>query len=353
MAGCSTSVAVRCSDAEDSFRSAATALAPRRSVLGRTPMIERMGVASLHCSGERTRVWLKRTAAGWLVPLVFLGGCRTKTDAAAGQGPERHFVRGQVVAVDAALQSVLLAHEAIPGFMPAMTMEYKVADPAVLGELHTGDRIGADLLNDRDAAGPKNLRLANVDVLQQAKPDYKPAVQYHVPTAGEAVPDFVLLNQSGKRISLGQFKGKVLMLTFIYTRCPLADFCPRMSRNFAELNKRLQADSALYNKTHLLSVSFDPTYDTPKVLRSYGGAYTGRYSQETFGHWDFAAPGEAELSEMEQWFDVGVTPAGKTLQHSLATVIVGKNGKVLVFYPTNAWTVDEALKVIQAAAIQE
>ncbi len=283
--------------------------------------------------------------------LFLLSGCRSPTGgAAATNGPERHFVRGQVISVDAALHSVLLAHEAIAGFMPAMTMEYKVEDPAVLGELHRGDRIGADLLNDRDAAGPKNLRLANVDVLQQARPDYKPAVQYHVPAVGEAVPDFALLNQSGKRISVGQFKGKVLLLTFIYTRCPLADYCPRMSRNFAEIDKRLQADPASYAKTHLLSVSFDPTYDTPKVLRSYGGAYTGKYSQETFGHWDFAAPSAEALPKMEQWFDVGVTPAGKTLQHSLSTLILGADGKVLAFYPINEWTVDEALTVIRSAA---
>lgn len=276
------------------------------------------------------------------------GGCHSAPKQASA-GPERHFVRGQVMAVNAQSQTVLLAHEAIPGFMPAMTMEYKVADPAALGELHSGDRIGADLLNDRDAAGPRNLRLASVDILQQAQPDYKPAVQYHVPAPGEQVPDFALLNQSGKTIHLSQFKGKVVLLTFVYTRCPLADFCPRMSRNFAEIDRRLQADPALYGRTHLLSISFDPDYDTPKVLRSYGGAYTGRYSQENFAHWDFAAPSKAELPRVEQWFDVGVTPSGTTLQHSLATVILGADGRVLAFYPTNEWTVDEALKMVGSA----
>ena len=311
--------------------------------------MEKMSEQKWARKGNEVRSLWKAIGASCLVPLALVAGCRNGSETKA-QGPERHFVRGQVVAVDAPLQSVLLAHEAIPVFMPAMTMEYKVADPAALRELHAGDRIGADLLNDRDAAGPTNLRLENVDVLAQAKPDYKPAVQYHVPEVGESVPDFRLLNQSNKTIELAQFKGKVLMLTFIYTRCPLADFCPRMSRNFAELDKRLQADPVLYARTHLLSVSFDPTYDTPKVLRSYGGAYTGRFSEETFGHWDFAAPSEAELPKMEQWFDVGVTPSGKTLQHSLATVVVGADGKVLAFYPTNAWTVDEALNVIRGAA---
>ena len=295
--------------------------------------------------------WLPATVA-FAALVVAPAGCRR--EPTAGVGPERHFVRGKVVAVDKPAQSISLAHEAIPGFMPAMTMEYKVADAAALGELHPGDRITADLLNDRDAAGPRNLRLAGVDVIAQARPDDKPAVNFHVPAAGDALPDFALLNQSAKTISLAQFKGKVLLLTFVYTRCPLPEFCIRMSQNFAEIDRRLSADPRLYAKTHLLTISFDPANDTPKVLRSYGGAYTGRYSAETFAHWDFAAPSEAELPKMEGWFDVGVTPTPGTpaagqWQHSLATVIAGKDGKVLAFYPTNEWTVDEALKVIQSA----
>jgi len=293
-----------------------------------------------------------RGAAGLLLGVVvgLAAGCRTGGQSKPVAGPERHFVRGRVVSVDPTQQTVLLAHEAVPGFMPAMTMGYRVEDRSALGELHPGDVITADLLNDRDAAGPTHLRLAGVDVIAQARPDYRPAVQYHVPAVGEMLPDFLLLNQSAKRISLNQFRGKVLMLTFVYTRCPLSDYCPRMSRNFAEVDKQLQADPKVYAKTHLLTVSFDPEYDTPKVLRSYGGAYTGRYSQETFQHWDFAAPSQAELPKMEEWFDVGVTPAGKSLQHSLATVIAGADGRVLAFYPTNDWTVDDALKVIRGAA---
>ena len=277
-------------------------------------------------------------------------GCRGKQANSGTAGPERHVVRGQVLSVNPAEGTVLLAHEAIAGFMPAMTMDYKVADPAALGELHPGDRIGADLLNDRDAAGPLNLRLTEMDVLQQARPDYLPAVAFHVPAPGETVPNFALLNQSGKTLHLEQFRGKVVLLTFIYTRCPLADFCPRMSRNFADIDKRLQGDPALYAKTHLLTVSFDPAYDTPAVLRSYGGAYTGQYTRERFEHWDFAAPSQADLPKLEQWFDEGVTGTGKQLQHSLATAVVGKDGKVIAFYPTNDWKVDEVLNTVRKGA---
>lgn len=246
-------------------------------------------------------------------------------------------IRGKVVSTDAS--HVTLDGEAVPGFMEAMTMPYKLKDPIVATELHPGDEITATILADKDSDGQySNVVLDHIVIVGQARPDYKPAVQYHVPKAGDAVPDFKLLNQSGRMIHLGQFKGKVLLLTFIYTRCPLADYCPRMSHNFADVDHALAKDPKVYKQTHLLSISFDPAYDTPKVLRSYGGAYTGQYTKEKFLHWDFAAPPEKELAAVTEYFDVGVTPGqNKTLTHSLSTVLIGKDGKVIAWYPTNDW----------------
>jgi protein SCO1 len=279
-------------------------------------------------------------------------GCRgTANSPTANPTPQQYPMRGIVVSTDPAGGEVTLKHDAVPGLMEAMTMSYRLENPSALSELHPGDLITAALLADHDAAGPANMRLKNIVIIAQARPDYKPAVQYHVPTSGDVIPNFTLLNQSGRKIDLQQFHGKVVVMTFIYTRCPLSDFCPRMSHNFAEIDKALQASPALYNQTHLLSVSFDPTYDTPKVLRSYGSAYTGRYINETFQHWDFAAPSVTELPKMEQYFDVGVTPGESgTLQHSLSTVVIGKDGKVIAFYPTNDWTTAEVLAQIHTAA---
>lgn len=283
---------------------------------------------------------------------VLLSGCRsssvpTAKDPNAAQ--VSFHIRGKVVSTDAA--HVTLEGEAVPGFMEAMTMPYKLKDPIVATELHPGDRITATLLADKDGDDFSNVRLDNIVIISQARPDYKPAVQYHVPQPGDAVPDFKLLNQSDRTIHLAQFKGKVLLLTFIYTRCPLADFCVRMSRNFADVDKSLAADPALYKQTHLLSISFDPAYDTPKVLRSYGGAYTGQYTKEKFLHWDFAAPTEKELPAITQYFDVGVTPGeGKTLTHSLSTVLIGKDGKIIAWYPSNEWKPGDVVAQMKQAA---
>jgi protein SCO1/2 len=300
-------------------------------------------------SGKEVFVRLRGLVVGVIAMVVGVAGCH-RAQVAKG-ATQKYPVRGVVVSTDAKSGEIGLDAEAVPGFMEAMTMSYKLADPTVMSELHAGDKITATLEMENDAAGPMNMRLTDIVVIAQAKPDYKPAVQYHVPAAGDAVPDFVLLNQSDKKIRLGQFKGKVLVMTFVYTRCPLADYCPRMSRNFAAIDKDLSGDKKLYAGTHLLSVSFDPRYDTPKVLKSYGEAYTGRYTQETFAHWDFAAPEQAEMQQMEEFFDLGVTPGENgTLQHSLSTVVIGKDGKVAAFYPTKDWTIDEVEAQIRKAA---
>jgi protein SCO1/2 len=288
----------------------------------------------------------------WFFPAVFALTPFVGCHSAPVVPPSKHYpIHGSVVGVDKTTNKIDLKAGTIPGFMEAMTMTYPVTDPAAIGELHPGDLISATLLADEDAAGPKNMRLKDIVITGQANPNAMPAVRYHTPTPGETVPDFKLRNQSGKTISFKQLRGKVVILTFIYTRCPLPEYCIRMSQNFAQINKALQAVPALYAKTHLLSISFDPEFDTPRVLKSYGESYIGKFADESFAHWDFAVPSAAELAHVEQYFSVGVTPSeGGALQHSLSTVIIGKDGKIVAFYPSNDWTVEEALAKIKSAS---
>jgi protein SCO1 len=239
-------------------------------------------------------------------------------------------LRGIVVSSDAANGVVTVDSEAIPGLMGAMIMPYKLAQPGVASELHPGDHITARL-----RVTETQSLIDQIDVTAQAKPDYKPSKSYNVPAPGQAVPNFKFVNQSGKEIDVDQFRGKVLVITFIYTRCPLPDYCIRMSRNFSTIQKQLAEDPQLLNKTHLLSISFDPAYDTPKILRNYGNLYTGSAG---FAHWDFAAPSAVDVDAVEQFFDVGVSPgSNNTLTHSLSTAIVAPDGKIFRWYPNNDW----------------
>jgi protein SCO1 len=279
-----------------------------------------------------------------------LSGCRSGQNSQdqSNTGVKVYHVRGKVVSTDAQHGIVVLDHEAIPGFMEAMTMPYQLKDANIISDLHPGDVITADLLVSK--TGQQTVLLDHVVVVAQSKPDYKPAVIYHVPTAGDSVPDFKLRNEDGRTIHLAQFKGKTLLVTFIYTRCPLPNFCPLVTRNFATINSELTRDPKLYAKTHLLSVSFDPEHDTPAVLRAYGAGYIGSDSKSAFAHWDFAVPDKPELLAMAKFFNVGISNENGTITHTLSTTVIGPDGKVVQFYPGNEWTPDELLADVKKLA---
>lgn len=152
-------------------------------------------------------------------------------------------------------------------------------------------------------------------------------------------------------IHLNQFRGKELLITFIYTRCPLPDFCPRVTHNFADINRQLASSPALYQKVHLLCVSFDPDNDTPERLRAYGASYIGSDADSAFSHWDFAVPAKPVLDKMAEYFDVGITRAAdQSITHTLSTTLIGADGKVVRFYPGNDWTVSEVLEDVEKTA---
>jgi protein SCO1/2 len=294
-----------------------------------------------------------RRFLAWSLLLVALAGCRSglKTPAEndASSTSKVYRLRGKVVATNSASGEAMLDHEAIPGFMDAMTMPYKLKDPSILGELHPGDVITADLLVSQGADA--SVLLDHIVVVAQGKPDYKPTSVYHVPSAGDVVPDFALRNEDGRTIHLKQFRGKALLITFIYTRCPLPNFCPLVTRNFAAIEKALAANPTLYAQTHLLSVSFDPDHDTPERLRAYGAQYIGSEAKNAFAHWDFAVPNKPALAEMAHYFDVGITAgADETITHTLSTTLIGRDGKVVRFYPGNEWTPQQALTDVEQAA---
>ncbi len=291
--------------------------------------------------------------ASALFASVCLAGCHSGTkptdQSSTNSGFKVYHLRGKVISTNSATGEVTLNHEAIPGFMDAMTMPYKLKDPSILSELHPGDTITADVLVSQNSDA--DVLLDHIVVVAQARPDYKPVVFYHVPEPGDTVPDFKLRNQDGRPIHLDQFRGKTLLLTFIYTRCPLPNFCPLVTHNFAVIERQLATDPSLYARTHLVCVSFDPDHDTPQRLRAYGAEYIGSNAKSAFAHWDFAVPTKPELLEMAKYFDVGITQgADDTITHTLSTTLIGPHGKVVQFYPGNEWTPDQVMADVKKAA---
>ena len=162
---------------------------------------------------------------------------------------------------------------------------------------------------------------------------------------GDPLPDYPFTNTLGQAIHLGQFKGKALALTFIYTRCPFPNFCPRMSANFGDACKKLAALPEAPKNWHLLSISFDPEFDTPEMLKGYAR----RYNSDT-NHWSFASGALIDIDAITEQFGLIFPREGVGFNHNLRTVVVDAQGKVQKVFTGNEWTVDDFVaEMIKAA----
>ena len=245
---------------------------------------------------------------------------------------QRYDLRGKVVAVDANTGTVTVAHQSIPGYMGAMTMSFIVKDRWAFKVLKPGQSISATLVIEGDHSW-----LEGLVVTEEGKPgsdSLAPPGSARTPL-GQEVPDFALINQDGKRIHLHQYHGKAVLLTFIYTRCPLPDYCPLMSRNFVQIAEQLRSDPNLSASTHLLSISIDPEFDTPAVLRAYGRNYAGNL--HPFDRWEFATGTPEQVREVAEFFGLRYWTDRGQIVHSLVTALVAPGGKVIQVYRGNDW----------------
>ena len=178
---------------------------------------------------------------------------------------KKYSLRGEVVAKNVMTGEITVNHGDIPGFMPAMAMLPRQRSGSGSGTSTKGQD-AAEVVVGKDASDYwlEDVRITNESGRGQTKTPVAP----HMLIPGERIPDFKLVNQDGKTIRLADFAGKALLVTFIYTRCPMPNFCPRLSSQFARIQDELKKHPDEYEKTHLLTVSFDPKYDTPAVLRN-------------------------------------------------------------------------------------
>jgi protein SCO1/2 len=273
--------------------------------------------------------------------IVSVASCQRKAS-----DEKRYELKGRVVSVDVAGGTVVIDHAAIPDLMEAMTMSFPLPDKDVLQAMEPGNQIQATLVVSD--GGKQGYRLEN-PIITKALIDSPAGVAPSLePKPGDAVPAFSLINQDGKRISLKQEPRRALLVTFIYTRCPLADQCPLMSSNFAQIEGELEKDTALWSKTHLLSITLDPEYDRPEVLRSYGAGHTQKYSQEKFDHWEFATGEPAEIRRAAEFFGVIYTNESGQITHSLRTAIISPDGHVHKIYRGNEWKPSEVIEELKA-----
>ena len=279
-----------------------------------------------------------------VISLGTLAGCRRRS-----ANEKRYDLKGKVVMVEKEKRLVTVAHDEIKGYMPGMTMPFTVKDDwPFLIPLVPGDQITATLVVDGSTSWLEDVQIAH----ESTETSTKVIEGLAEPKAGDEVPNYYLTNQDGKQIRIKDYRGKALALTFIYTRCPMPDQCTLMSNNFAIIDQELQKQPELYNKTHLLSITFDPEYDTPQVMRSYGGSFTGRYTDETFQHWEFATSTKEQIKGLAQFFGLRYyndTSSGEQqIIHSLRTAVIGPDGKVFKVYRENKWKPEEVVRDLQA-----
>ena len=271
--------------------------------------------------------------------------------AACNRGPsqpsvKRFAFKGKVMSVDKNARTANIDNEPIPGFMDAMVMPYTIKPASALDQLQPGDSISADVVVQPD----NTYWLENVKVVAHSQtPAEKPTSSIHIPSPGDQVPDFKLVNQNGQHTSLHQYRGQTLLLTLIYTRCPFPDFCPRVSHEFAAIDRQVRADPSRYGKTHLLSISFDPTHDTPKVLRAYGFSCAATKDPALFKHWEFSAIPQPELKDFADYFALTYSEDGGLITHSLSTAVISPDGKIYRWYHGADWQASDLLQDIAAA----
>ena len=242
---------------------------------------------------------------------------------------------------------VVIQHEEIPNYMRAMTMPFEVRDTNELAGLKPGDQISFRMLvTETDGWIDRLTKLGSTNVAGPPPRDPFRRVRFVEPlNVGDRLPDYAFTNELGRLIHLADFKGQALAFTFIFTRCPFPNFCPRMSSNFADACKKLSSAPDAPKNWRLLSISFDPEHDRPELLKSYAR----RYEYET-NHWSFATGALIDIDAIAEQFGLMFPREGVGFNHNLRTVVVDAQGKVQKVFIGNEWKVEDLVAEIVKAA---
>jgi protein SCO1 len=294
-------------------------------------------------AGVALAIFLVTLAAG---PI----GCAKKSQPQAQEQARRYHLVGKIVEVQKDQNTLVIDGQAIPGFMDAMTMPYVVRQVRYMEGLNPGDEITADVVVDSQGA-----YLENVVVTKKASGNTPAArtTQLHEPQPGDKVPDFALVNQNGKSIHLNSFRGHVLLVTFIYTRCPFPNYCPLVSHEFAEIYAATRKNPQLDSKVRLLTVSFDAAHDTPAVLLAYGKSFQHAAGAVPFDRWEFAVAPAKELPKVADFFGLTYSINGGQIVHSMSTTVVSPDGTVYKWYDDNSWQPSDLIEDATQALQQE
>lgn len=280
--------------------------------------------------------------------LVLLMTCCAEQESDERQRPdplvESYRVRGLVRGLDFAASSVIVEHEDIPGLMPSMTMPFHVKEIIELQKLHEGTAIAFELVMAENESWITDITPIDRSTLQLPE---KPAISD--PDApvervreGDPAPSFELVDQDGEAVRLEDYQGEQLVVTFVFTRCPVPDYCPLMSENFRQLQDEIEHSPQLRDTAHLLSVTIDPAFDTPEVLKAYAARFEAAPDR-----WKFATGSADEINRLTRAFSVYTSDESGTIDHGLCTALIDAHGIVKRIWRGNRWQPAEILEVLQ------
>jgi protein SCO1/2 len=274
----------------------------------------------------------------WLAFLI-LGFAGILPEVSTQAGTTNYFVRGVLKEIRQDEHQLVIAHESISNFMDAMTMPFNVKDAGILANAAIGEKVTFQLhvteteswidhIERLDVSRPVASSLPAV-----SKSDSDPEVKTNsAATSGSKNPlrDYKFTNELGQPVSLSDFRGQAIALTFFFTRCPIPEFCPRLSRNFEAVQRKLGAMENAPTNWHLISVTFDPANDTPEVLKAYGTSY--QYDPK---HWSFLTGPQDKIAEFARLCDVKFDPDNGFFNHNFRTLIIDASNQLQMVFPTS------------------
>lgn len=243
---------------------------------------------------------------------------------------QRYPVEGIVVGTKPETREMVVAHNPIGNYMPAMTMAFHVDHRVELEKLLPGTRVRFELNVGKHSSVAQKVRVEGT-----ANDLNLPETAVTQPVIGHTIPDFSLTDQSGKTVALSDFAGKIVVLDFIYTRCPLPDVCPRLSANFASVSKKLP-------DVEFLSITIDPRYDTPQVLSEYARRWQAGES------WKFLTGTPEQIREVAGSFGLIYWPEEGSITHTVATVVIGRDRTLAARIDGAKYRADQLLALIES-----
>ena len=301
---------------------------------------------------------LKTGLKYFLWPLIFLTtvSCEDRKPAAVASAPvaastnRRVFpVKGVIKELKSDGKTAVIKHEEIPNYMPAMTMPFQVKNTNELANLKAGDEVSFRMVVTGDDGWIENV-LKTASAATNAAPvveSFRRVRNVEPLNLGDQMPNYRFVNEQGKEVKLSDFKGQAVALTFIFTRCPFPLFCPKMSSNFSEAYKKLQANPNGVTNWHLFSITFDVANDTPAVLKTYAE----RYNYDP-ARWNFLTGDMIDIDALTEQFGLNFSrsKSGIGFDHTLRTIIINSQGRIQDFLIGNEWKSDDLVLLIEQAA---